>query len=445
MGSVLKVYFKKTTSLGSVNKKFYMGSQNLEQTSASIKRFFNAYIIVIAGFMIMIVSWGIYYSFGIFLKPMLNEFGWTRAMISGAFSLSWLVNGLIGIFMGGLTDRYGPRIVLSICGLLAGIGYLLMSQITSFWQLYLFYGILIGAGTSTFTPLVSTIARLYVERRTMITGVVTVGIGIGSLIVPPLANQIILDYDWRVSFIILGVITMVGIVLSAQFLKRNSVEAGQSNKVNSENLQRNSSADAKAFTFRYAISTRQFWAIFAMFFCLGLSVNTMQVHIVPYATDINISATTAANILAAIGGSSILGRVVLGGMADRIGNKRAFIIGFVLMALPVLGMVFSKETWILFLIAIVFGIGYGGCIASESPLAASVFGLKSIGLIFGFLSSGYTVGAAVGPVLAGYIFDITVSYQVAFILTAFVGIAGLILTTTLSPVGLDTKGSLMKG
>lgn len=411
-----------------------MDGQSLKQILASINRFFSVYNVIIAGFVIMIVCWGIYYSFGIFLKPMLNEFGWTRAMISGAFSLSWLVNGFVGIFMGGLTDRYGPRLVLSICGLVAGIGYLLMSQITSFWQLYLFYGVLIGAGTSTFTPLVSTIARLYVTRRTMMTGIVTVGIGIGSLIVPLVANQIILDYDWRFSFIILGVITVVGIIVSAQFLKRNSVEAGQLNRINSENRQSNLLANAKVFTFRYAISTRQFWIIFAMFFCLGLSVNTIQVHIVPYITDVGISATVAASILAAIGGASIFGRVVLGGLADKFGNKKAFIIGFILMALPVLGLAFSQQTWLLFFIAIVFGIGYGGCIASESPLAASVFGLKSIGLIFGSLSSGYTIGAAVGPVIAGYVFDTTVSYQIAFMFTAIVGIAGFILTLTLSPL-----------
>ncbi len=411
-----------------------MANEKSRNIYAAIRRFFKDYAVVIAAFLIMMVSWGIYYSFGIFFKPILHEFGWTRAMTSGAFSFSWLVAGFVGIFMGGLTDKYGPRLVLSINGLLAGSGYLLMSQINEFWQLYLFYGILIGAGTSTFTSLASTIARLYVERRTMMTGIVTVGIGIGSLFVPPLANQVILTYDWRASFITLGIVTLVVIIISAQFLKRDSAEAGHTVSDTNNAVIQDSVSDVKLFTFKEAIVTKQFWIIFVMFFCLGFSVLTAQVHLVPYATDINISPTTAANILATIGGASIIGRVVLGGVGDRIGNQRAFILGFALMAGPVLGLVFAREIWMLFLIAAVFGIGYGDCVASESPLVATVFGLKSIGLILGVLSLAFTIGGAVGPFIAAYIFDITVSYQAAFILTAVIGAIGLVLTIILSPI-----------
>lgn len=419
-----------------------MPNEKLRNLYTAIPRFFKGYAVVIAAFLIMMVSWGIYYSFGIFFKPILQEFGWTRTMTSGAFSFSWLVAGLVGIFMGVLTDKYGPRLVLSICGLLAGGGYLLMSQISEFWQLYLFYGVLIGAGTSTFSSTMATIARLYVERRTIMTGIVTVGIGIGSLIVPPLANQVILTYDWRASFVTLGIITLVVIIISAQFMKRGAPNMSQATRDTNKTTTQTSAAtsDVTVFTFKSAIVTRQFWIIFAMFFCLGFSVLTAQVHLVPYATDIDISPTTAANILATIGGASIIGRVVLGGVGDKIGNRRALIIGFVFMAVPVLCLVFARETWMLFLIAAVFGIGYGDCVASESPLAASVFGLKSLGLIFGFLSNAFTLGGALGPLIAAYIFDITMSYQAAFILTAVVGAIGLVLTIILSPIKAQSKG-----
>lgn len=419
-----------------------MTNEKLRNLYTAIPRFFKGYAVVIAAFLIMMVSWGIYYSFGIFFKPILQEFGWTRTMTSGAFSFSWLVAGLVGIFMGVLTDKYGPRLVLSICGLLAGGGYLLMSQISEFWQLYLFYGVLIGAGTSTFSSTMATIARLYVERRTIMTGIVTVGIGIGSLIVPPLANQVILTYDWRASFVTLGIITLVVVIISAQFMKRGAPNMSQATRDTNKTTTQTSAAtpDVTVFTFKSAIVTRQFWIIFAMFFCLGFSVLTAQVHLVPYATDINISPTTAANILATIGGASIIGRVVLGGVGDKIGNRRAFIIGFAFMAVPVLCLVFARETWMLFLIAAVFGIGYGDCVASESPLAASVFGLKSLGLIFGFLSNAFTLGGALGPLIAAYIFDITMSYQAAFILTAVVGAIGLVLTIILSPIKAQSKG-----
>ena len=402
----------------------------------SIPRFFQSYAVVIAALLIMMVSWGIYYSFGIFFKPILLEFGWTRAMTSGAFSFSWLMSGFVGIFMGGLTDKYGPRVVLSICGVLAGVGYLMMSQISEFWQLYLFYGVLIGAGTSTFTSLTSTIARLYDERRTIMTGIVTVGIGVGSLIVPPMANQIILSHDWRTSFVVLGVVTLVVMIVSAQFLQGHSTKMAQKIQYPRKEAVQISIPleDTRVFTLRDAVATRQFWIILAMFFCLGFSVLTAQVHLVPYATDVNISPTTAANILAAIGGSSIIGRVVLGGVGDKIGNRRAIIIGFILLAVPLFCLAFARETWMLFMIAIVFGIGYGDCVASETPLVASVFGLKSIGILIGFVATAFTIGAALGPVVAAYIFDVTESYQAAFILTAVVGAIGLVVTITLSPI-----------
>ena len=408
------------------------------KNSNSISTFFQNYSVVIAAFLIMMVSNGIYYSFGIFFKPILNEFGWTRATISSASSFSWLVLGFVGIFMGALTDRYGPRLVLSICGLLGGIGYLLMSQISQVWQLYLFYGIVIGAGSSTFTPLVTTIARLYEQKRTMMTGIVTVGVGLGSFIVPPLANQIMVVLGWRVSFIILGIITLVILISAAQFLKRDKRYSSEIQLVRANTNTKDVPVAISGYSFKEALVTRQFWIIFFMFFCMSYCVLTATVHIVPHATDINIMPTVAAGILASIGGSSIIGRIVLGGVGDRIGNRNAFMIGFILMAVPMVCLIFTREVWMLYVLAIIFGIGYGDCVASESSLVAAVFGLKSMGLIFGFLATAFSVGAAVGPVVAGYIFDITQSYQIAFVLTAVIGFAGLLLTIILKPLKKKT-------
>ena len=127
-------------------------------------KIFYGYIVVAASFLIYMVMWGTYYTFGIFFKPFLVEFGWTRAMTSGAYSLSLILHGLLGIVAGKLTDRFGPRVVVTACGLLLGSGYLLMSQVSAIWQLYLFYGVIIGIGISGgFIPLVSTVARWFVK------------------------------------------------------------------------------------------------------------------------------------------------------------------------------------------------------------------------------------------------------------------------------------------
>ena len=203
-----------------------MVSQGVGQSPGTKPGFFYGYIVGILAFLIMMASIGSHTSFGVFFKPLLTEFGWTRAMTSGAFSLSMIVGGLLGILVGGLTDRFGPRIVLTFCGLFLGLGYLLMSQASVLWQLYLFYGI-IGIGMAgAWVPLVSTTARWFVKRRGMMTGFVVAGQGIGTLIAPPVANQLISVYGWRTSYIILGVTVFIVIVLAAQYMRRDPEQKG---------------------------------------------------------------------------------------------------------------------------------------------------------------------------------------------------------------------------
>ena len=157
-----------------------MDIQEVRPSSEVKVRFFYGYIVVVAAFCIMVVMWGTFHAFGIFFNPVLAEFGWTRAMTSGAFSLSLLVSGFSAIFMGRLTDRIGPRLVLALCGFLLGLGYLLISRVSAFWQLYLLYGVIIGiAMGGSWVPLMSTVARWFVARRSMMTGVVLAGLGTG--------------------------------------------------------------------------------------------------------------------------------------------------------------------------------------------------------------------------------------------------------------------------
>ena len=191
-------------------------------------KLFYGYIIVAAAFLITLIMCGTLFTFGVFFKPILTEFGWTRAMTSGAFSLCILLFGLLGIGTGRLTDRFGPRVVMSGCGFFLGLGYLLMSQVSAIWQLYLFYGVMVGIGVSgSFVPLVSTVARWFAERRGMMTGIAVSGIGIGTMIMPLVANWLISSYGWRTSYIVVGITVLVLIILVAQFLRRDPGQMGQ--------------------------------------------------------------------------------------------------------------------------------------------------------------------------------------------------------------------------
>jgi MFS family permease len=410
-----------------------MGSRKLQQSPGTKPRLFYGYIVVVAAFFIVLASMGSYLAFGVFFTPLLTEFGWTRAMTSVAFSLSWIMQGSLGIVMGGLTDRFGPRIVLTLCGFFLGLGYLLISQVSAIWHIYLFYGVIIGIGMSgTMVPLASTVARWFTKRRSIANGIVLCGVSVGILIVPPVASRLIATYDWRVSYIILAGLVFVVIILAAQFLKRDPAGMGQVPYGENDGEGPPLELQTEGYSLREAVVTRQFWLLLVMFGCMGFCRHSIIVHIVPHATELGMSATSAANLMAVIGGLSTAGRLVLGTAADRGGNKQVFIVSFALVLAALLWLVPAGEAWMLYLFAAVFGLSMGGA-AAESPLVAGLFGLSSHGLIFGILGVGITLGAALGPYVAGYIFDVAGSYQAAFLVSASAGVIGLISTIFLTP------------
>ena len=412
-----------------------MASQQEQLSTGAKPRFYYGYIVVMASFLIMVAVMGTYNSFGIFFKPLLTEFGWTRAATSAAFSLSWIMQGLLAIVVGRLTDKLGPRIVLTTCGFLLGTGYVLMSQINDIWQFNLFYGVIIGIGMSGFwVPLMSTVARWFTRRRSTMTGVVLSGIGIGTIAVPLLANWLISIYDWRVSYIILGGTASAIVVLAAQFLRYDPAQIGQVPYGGNTGAEQELSLATDSITLRAAVNTRQFWLLFFMSFCSGFYMFATTVHIVPHAIELGMPATTAAGILATIGGLSIAGRIILGSAADRIGNRNAFIISFFLISAAFFWLAPAQGEWQIYLFAIVYGFAFGGCEAQWSPMAATLFGLNSLGLILGTITTGFSAGSALGPIMAGYLFDIGGSYQTAFLVCAVAGVIGLTLTIFLKPI-----------
>jgi len=402
-------------------------------TAARKPRFFYGYVIVLLCFFIMLLMFGTFYSFGVFFKPLSAEFGWTRTATSGAYSLAAFLSGLLAIVMGRLTDRFGPRIVMTLGGFLLGLGYLLMSQVSAIWQLYLFYGVVVGVGMSgAFVPPLSTVARWFVKRRGIMTGFVVAGIGIGTLIIPPAATWLIESLSWSTAYIVIGAIALVLIILAAQFLRLDPRQMGllpDGEKKEAAGL----NLHARGFSLREAMASWQLWVLFAILFCFGYCLHTIIAHIANYATDIEISATVAAGILAVIGGLSILGRIATGSITDRVGSKSPLIVNLILMSGALFWLVVTGELWMLYLFAVIFGFAYGGLAAMESPIVAELFGLSSHGVVMGVASFGFTAGGAVGPLVAGRVFDMLGSYQIAFLICAVVGISGIILAWLLRP------------
>ena len=386
-------------------------------------------------FLILMIVWGAQYSFGVFFKPMLNEFGLSRAELSGAYSIGLVIQSVACIFTGKLCDKYGPRFVVTICGSLLGISYVVMSQVQAIWQIYIIFGVFVSIGVAgTWVPLLSTITRWFVVRRGLMSGITSAGVGAGVMLVPPLSSYFISNFGWRTSYIMIGLTVMILVIASAQMLKRDPSEIGQS----ALGMSAHHDDHALHFTFKEALASMQFWLICGVFLMMGSCLQSILVHIVPHATDVGIAEVTAATIISVIGGVSIISKVSLGVVIDRVGNKPVAIMIASLMLVAFIVIQLSDTLWVLYLFAVIFAFGYGGFAAIQSPYLAELFGLKYHGTIFGFTIFIIGLGAF-GPFIAGKIFDATSSYRLAFVIMAIMSVLAILLALGIKKTHLAKK------
>ncbi len=376
------------------------------------------------------------YSYGVFFKPIAADFHWSRATTSLVASIGAAEVGLLGIVAGFLSDRFGPQIVVAFCAFLLGLSHLLTSQIHALWQFLLFYGFIRGLGMSgAYSPILSTIPRWFDKKRGLTLGIVVAGIGLGTMIFLPVTAYLVSAYQWRTAFIIVAIIIWAIVLPSALLLRRHPREMGLSpygkTAIPSSATEKLSSAAPKeehAMTTRQAMRTPSLWILFSIFALYAFGLGMIMVHMINYATDIKISSTTAALFVSVIGGTSVLGRIVMGGISDKMGIRNTMIISLVLMIVPMFFFAVTKSVVGLFVLSAFFGFGYGGMVPQFPSAAGQIFGTKSLGTIFGLITLGSTIGNGTGPLIAGYLYDTTHSYQLAFSLGAVALIVGLILT-----------------
>lgn len=396
-------------------------------------KLYHGYIVLAGSFLILMIVNGANYCFGVFLKPVIAEFGWSRAETAAAFSLYYAFWAVFSIFAGRMSDRFAPRLVITVSGILVGCSYLLITQITTVWQLYLLYGVLLSIGMAgIYVTLFSTVARWFIKRMGLASGIISAGIGIGVIIMPPLASFLISSYNWRISFMVVGLITLT-VPIIAQFLKRGPVPSEKEIKEITLEQERQRDPVKEGLTLREALRTRQLWLISATFFILGMCLQIIMVHIVAYATDIGIAANIAATVLSVIGIVSIFSKIGIGGAVDRLRVRNIYIVEILLMSVAFLILLLFGGMAGLYVFAVVFAISYGGFVAAQSPTIAEYFGLKAHGAIFGIAQCVAGIGCAIGPYLTGLIFDAMGSYNLAFIGCAVMCAAGVILPIMLKP------------
>jgi MFS family permease len=407
-------------------KKSALSSQhNHLQKQNERPRLFYGYILVATAFVIQILVWGIYNSYGVFFNPLLDDFGWPRATISGAASLSQITIGFGAIVLGNMNDRFGPRILVVFCGISAGLGYFLMSQINSIWQLYLFHGLIVGIGASgTDVILLSTTARWFVKRRGMMSGIVKIGTGVGIMIVPLIAAWLITSYGWRDSFSIIGITLAVVLVSGAQLLRRDPSRMGLLPDGEKTPDREISGLPETGLSLSQAARTLRFWMLCLAFFVILWCTFTIIIHFARYTVDLGFSVSFGATMISVIGGASIIGRLVMGISGDRVGSKRALLICSAVLIASFAWLQFAREAWSLVLFVVVYGFCHGGFYALVSPTVAEFFGTHSHGAIFGIVIFCSSIGGAIGPLVTGYIFDITDSYNTAFLLALALSVVG---------------------
>ncbi len=397
-------------------------------------RHYYGYTIVAACFFIQAVSVGAMVTYGVFFKPLQAEFGWSRTFLSGASSVVFLVMGALGILLGRLNDRLGPRQLILVSGLVLGSGYLLMSLLGAPWQLYLFYGAMVGVGMSSHDIVtLSTIARWFRQRRGLMTGIVKAGTGTGQLILPLLASSLIVLYGWRNTYLFIGAGVLLIYIVASRLLRRSPQEMGL--EVDGHATVVGALKEGgRGILLGEAVRTRQFWLCCVAYFCVIFCLLTIIVHIVPHASDIGLSARSAAAVMSTIGGASIVGRIVMGATADRIGSRRAFIICFIVLLAALVWLQGASRPWTLFLFALVYGFAHGGFYTVLSPTIAELFGMSAHGVIFGIVYFCGTLGGAIGPVVAGKTFDVLQSYDSVFLLLIGLAALGMVLVLALRPL-----------
>ncbi len=400
------------------------------------ERFFYGWFIVGILFFISIIDGGFTYIFSAFLKPLSEEFGWSRAQTSFALSLYLLVAGLVLPLWGWLVDRIGVRIVYLVSALIDGVALLLLSYVQSlaaFYILYLFLGIgLAGIGPMSVGKVVT---QWFVAKRGRAMGIALVGAGMGGLVLVPVAGFLIAEFSWRTAYQLLALLSLGGMLPLVWFFLTDTPEEKGLVPLGQESLSENSAAETEEiilapgdWTLKEALHTSTFWLLGAAF-CLGiLATSAIVAHQVALLQDAGMTLGLASTIAGVVLGVTMGGRFLVGWISERIPHPH-YILFFCLVIQAVgVGMLLGLSSlgfWVLAIFVPLFGLGYGGLIVLWPLVVSHDFGLRSFGAIAGVLGTVLLCfGGALGPVIGGAIYDSTGSYQWVFILSIVVLLMG---------------------
>ena len=368
-----------------------------------------------------------FYGFSVFYSPIILEFGWSKALTAGAFSLSRLEGGLEGPFIGWLVDRYGSKKLLLLGVIVTGIGYLAMTRVDSVLLLYLVYGGLLSFGFNTGLThsLTSTITHWFIQKRSRALSLYALGSGVGGSLLVPLIAYLVSGFGWRTAAIICGLIYLVVGPPLALLIKNKPEDIGllpdgidwsvvkRDGLKGSTSISEDLGLEVK-FTTREAVKSKAFWTFALAQVFRSFLLGSIVLHQIPYLTSIGVAEATAATVLGMMIAISIPGRLVFGTLGDYYSKQKLL---FIVMATQALGIfIFSKATGLLYayVFVVVYGFAYGGAVPLQHALTGELFGRTRYATISGLLAPIRMVGSIIGPIFAGYVYDVYHSYSLAF-------------------------------
>ncbi len=393
--------------------------------STKPKFFYGYWILIVAFLCVLIFSGTSVGIFSLFVKPLQTDFGWGRGEIMVAFSILFLVMGLAAPFIGGLIDRYGARGVISIGALAGGFGFASLNLMNNLWHFYAAYTVIgIAMAAIGQVPASALVSNWFKKRRGTAIGIMSTGIGAGILVMALIiGGYLIPNLGWRVSYLALALVVWILIPLALFVVKTKPADIGlyPDGIEGPEDLTEaeKSSSAAKGLSVKMTLGTAAFWLIALTFFINGLSQLGVIQNQVPHLQDIGYPLATATSALTGLGLGSAIGKFFFGWLCDQIPAKHACAISLVLAAVGTIIFILLKPASpvaIIWLYAIILGLGAGGWLPTMSMLINTNFGLTSYGAIFGMITLGQSVGGAIGPPFAGYMHDTMNTYQWAFII-----------------------------
>ena len=395
------------------------------------RRFFYGWVVVGISGLVFAVVRGINESFGVFLVAFVEEFGWSRAAVAGAFSFGRAVEGTVSVTIGMLSDRLGLRRIVPICACLMALGLIMASRIDSLWMLYLSYGVVFAIGITGVgdLPHLPVISRWFIRKRGTAIGIAMAGMGLGILLVVPLTQILILHVGWRWAYVALAVLVLVTIIPMTLLFQRETPEEmglladgegfdepGPAVGVVGPALRRAPSTP-RDWTLREALATPTLWLLFATRVMTPLGMMMVVPHHVAYLVGEGFDKLTAAFAFGSLGAFSFTGRVVFGSLSDRIGRVPTICLTYglsIVGTLLLMALHDPSQTVLLWCHIVIYGLGFGARGPVTSSLVIDLFHGKHYGAILGFLEIGSGLGGTIGPWLSGLLFDRTGSYTVSF-------------------------------